>query len=65
MNVQLVESIVRLIQALPQEEKSLIQERLAQEENSVDSKVVDLNCFSGAIQLQQDPLEYQRQLRDE
>lgn len=65
MNVQLVESIVQLIEALPQEEKIWIQKRLAQQQSSRDSRVVDLNQFSGVIQLQQDPLEYQRQSRDE
>ena len=65
MNMQLVESIVQLIQALPQQEKRLIQERLAEEQSSTRTNVVDLNSFSGVIRLQQDPLEYQRQIRDE
>jgi hypothetical protein len=62
MNLQLVDSIRSLIDALTQEERSTLRHYLMQNENA---KSVDLNQFSGIIQLQQDPLVYQKQIRDE
>ncbi|MGI0493902.1 hypothetical protein ACN4EG_19135 [Alkalinema pantanalense CENA528] len=62
MNVQLVDSIRSLIDALPEEERSEICRYLMQNKNA---QSVDLNQFSGVIQLQQDPLVYQQQIRDE
>ena len=64
MNVQLVESIRSLIESLPQEERNVLRSYLLQN-NVAESTLVDLNKFSGAIRLQQDPLDYQHQMRDE
>ena len=64
MNVQLVESIKQLIQALPPEEQNWLKAQL-QDSDSPSAKVVDLNPFNGTIQLQQDPLEFQHQMRNE
>jgi ABC-type transporter Mla subunit MlaD len=65
MNVQLLESIKQLIQALPQEEQIWLKAQFSAENNNASGQVVDLNSFSGTIQLRQDPLEFQRQIRDE
>lgn len=65
MNVQLVESIRSLIQSLPKEERGALRSSLIQTDDYSRSTLMDLNEFSGVIQLQQDPLEYQRQMRDE
>jgi hypothetical protein len=62
MNIQLVDSIRSLIDALPQAERGALRHYLMQNEGT---KSVDLNQFSGIIQLQHDPLDYQQQIRDE
>lgn len=62
MNTQLVESIIQLVNALSPEERSLLKERLLHDDRT---QAVDLNAFSGSIQLDQDPLIYQKQIRDE
>ncbi len=64
MNVQLLESIKQLIQALPQEEQRWLKAQFSQENEGAPTPGVDLNSFSGSIQLPQDPLEF-RQIRDE
>jgi hypothetical protein len=64
MNLQLVDSIRSLIDALPKEERTLVQQHLT-ENREPAPQPVDLNQFSGTIQLQQDPLIYQQQIRDE
>jgi hypothetical protein len=64
MNLQLVDSIRSLIDALPKEERILVQQHLAKDRETA-SQTVDLNQFSGTIQLHQDPLIYQQQMRDE
>jgi hypothetical protein len=64
MNLQLVDSIRSLIDALPKEERTLVQQHLTQNRETA-TQTVDLNQFSGAIQLHQDPLIYQQQIRDE
>jgi hypothetical protein len=64
MNLQLVDSIRSLIDALPKEERILVQQHLANDCETA-SQTVDLNQFSGTIQLHQDPLIYQQQMRDE
>jgi hypothetical protein len=65
MNVQLLESIKQLIQALPQEEQRWLKAQFSQESDYAPGQVVDLNSFSGTIQLPQELLERQRQMRDE
>jgi hypothetical protein len=65
MNLQLVESIKQLILALPPEEQKWLKAELIQKPTHSASQVVDLNSFSGMIQLSQDPLEFQRKMRDE
>jgi hypothetical protein len=65
MNSQLVQSIWTMIQALSQEERGWLRSRFVQVESAPVAKVVNLNSFSGSICLGVDPLEYQRQLRDE
>lgn len=65
MNIQLVESIKQLILTLPPEEQGWLKAQLDQAINLTPSQVVDLNSFSGTIQLKQDPLEFQHQIRDE
>jgi hypothetical protein len=65
MNIQLVESIKQLILALPSEEQGWSKAQLIQASNSIPSQAVDLNSFSGTIQLKQDPLEFQHQMRGE
>ncbi len=72
MNAQLVQSIWMMIQALSQEEQGWLRSRFLRVEpspvsveSSPISNVVNLNSFSGSICLGLDPLEYQRQLRDE
>jgi hypothetical protein len=65
MNLQLVESIKQLILALSPEEQKWLKAELIQKPTRSTSQVVDLNSFSGMIQLSQDPLEFQRQMRDE
>ncbi len=63
VNVQLVESIKQLIQALSPEEQNWLKAQL-QDSDRPSPKIVDLNSFSGTIQLQQDPVEFQHQMRD-
>ena len=63
MNVQLVESIRSLIESLPQEERNVLRSYLLQN-NVAEPTLVDSNKFSGAIRLQQDPSDYQYQMRD-
>jgi hypothetical protein len=72
MNVQLVESIKQLILALPQEERGWLKSQMLQEDDSyapgvrnLNQAVVDINSFSGVIQLNQDPMTFQQQIRDE
>jgi hypothetical protein len=65
MNAQLVQSIWMMIQALSHEEQGWLRSRFVQVESAPVPKVVNLNSFSGSIRLGVDPLEYQRQLRDE
>jgi hypothetical protein len=65
MNIQLVESIKQLILALPPEEQGWLKAQFVQDSDRPPSQSVDLNLFSGIIQLKQDPLEFQRQMRDE
>ncbi|QYO67615.1 hypothetical protein [Leptolyngbya sp. 7M] len=65
MNIQLVESIKQLILALPQEEQLWLKAQLTEESNRQSAQVVDLNPFSGILQLQEDPLEFQQRIRDE
>ena len=65
MNLPLVQSIWSLIQALSLEERSFLRSQLLTSEETTTSQVVDLNQFSGVIQLELDPLEFQRQMRDE
>jgi hypothetical protein len=72
MNVQLVESIKQLILALPQEEQGWLKSQMVQEDDScapgvrnLNQAVVDINSFSGVIQLTQDPMIFQQQIRDE
>jgi hypothetical protein len=72
MNVQLVESIKQLILALPQEEQGWLKSQMVQEDDSyapgvrnLNQAVVDINSFSGVIQLTQDPMVFQQQIRDE
>jgi len=65
MNVQLVESIRSLIQSLPQEERGALRSHLMQSDDVITPILIDLNEFRGVIRLQQDPLKYQRQMRDE
>jgi hypothetical protein len=65
MNIQLVESIKQLILALPQEEQLWLKAQLTRESNRQPAQVVDLNSFSGILQLQEDPLEFQQHIRDE
>ncbi len=50
MNTQLVESIIRLVNTLPLAERSLLKQRLLQDDLP---QSVDLNAFSGSIQLDQ------------
>jgi hypothetical protein len=64
MNLQLVDSIRALIDALPKEERILVQQHLTKDRETAP-QTVDLNQFSGTIQLHQDPLIYQQQMRDE
>jgi hypothetical protein len=64
MNLQLVDSIRSLIDSLPKEERTLVQQHLTQNRETAPQSV-DLNQFSGTIQLHQDPLIYQQQIRDE
>jgi hypothetical protein len=65
MNLQLVESIKQLILALPPDEQKWLKAELIQKPARFAPQVADLNSFSGMIQLSQDPLEFQRQMRDE
>ncbi len=65
MNVQLVQSIWSMIQALSQEERGFLRSQFLKAEEPRTPASTDLNQFSGVIGLQQDPLEYQRQMRDE
>ena len=56
MNTQLVESIIRLVNTLPLAERSLLKQRLLQDDLP---RSVDLNASSGSIQLDQaDRLEW-------
>jgi hypothetical protein len=65
MNVQLVESIKQLILALPQEEQGWLKAQIIQGDRIIIEAVVDLNSFSGVVQLTEDPMTFQRQIRDE
>ena len=65
MNAQLVESIRSLIDSLPQKERDVLRSHLLKSTDSVSATSVDLNQFSGVIQLTQDPMEYQCRMRDE
>jgi signal transduction protein with GAF and PtsI domain len=65
MNIQLVESIKQLILSLSEDEQSWLKTQLVQEKGHPEDRVVDLNLFRGILQLQEDPLEFQRQIRDE
>ncbi len=65
MNLPLVQSIWSLIQALSLEERSFLRSQLVASEETTTGKAVDLNQFSGVITLELDPLEFQRQMRDE
>jgi hypothetical protein len=65
MNVQLVESIKQLILSLPQEEQGWLKAQMMQGDRIFPETVVDLNSFSGVIQLTEDPMTFQCQLRDE
>lgn len=72
MNLQLVESIKQLILALPQEEQGWLKSQMSQRDDSdepgasnLTQAVTDLNAFSGLINLTEDPMEFQRQIRDE
>ena len=50
MNTQLVESIIRLVNTLPSAERSLLKQRLLQDDLS---QSVDRDASSGSIQLDQ------------
>jgi hypothetical protein len=63
MNLPLVQSIWSLIQALSQEERGFLRLQLVASEETMASKAVDLNQFSGVITLELDPLVYQHQMR--
>jgi hypothetical protein len=66
MNVQLVESIKQVIRALSWEEQEWLRSQLAQEPDAYPkSKMTDLNQYSGVIQLREDPLDFQSQIRGE
>ena len=65
MNLSLVQSIWSLIQTLSLEERSFLRSQLLTSEETTTSKAVDLNQFSAVIMLELDPLEFQRQMRDE
>ncbi|MBW4646858.1 MAG: hypothetical protein KME23_28385 [Goleter apudmare HA4340-LM2] len=65
MNIQLVALIKQLILALSPEEQDWLKAQLVTKNNLPVARVVDLNLFSGILQLQEDPLEFQRQIRDE
>ncbi|WP_416674249.1 hypothetical protein [Egbenema bharatensis] len=65
MNIQLVESIKQLILSLSEEEQSWLKTQLVQDKSQTVGRVVDLNSFGGILQLPDDPLEFQRQIRDE
>lgn len=65
MNIRLVQSIKQMILALSPEEQGWLKAQLVQESQHSPNQVVDLNSFSGTIQLRQDPLEFQHQIRSE
>jgi hypothetical protein len=65
MNIQLVQSIKKMILALPPEEQNWLKAQLVQKSYHSPAQVVDLNSFSGTIQLRQDPLEFQHEIRNE
>jgi hypothetical protein len=65
VNIQLVQSIKQMILALPPEEQNWLKAQLVQKSYPSPAQVIDLNSFSGTIQLRQDPLEFQHQIRNE
>ena len=65
MNIKLVESIKQLILSLPPEEQIWLKAQLIMEQSVLERRTVDLNSFSGILQLQDDPLDFQHQIRDE
>lgn len=65
MNIQLVESIKQLVLSLSEEEQGWLKTQLMLGQIPAGKWMVDLNLFSGILQLQDDPLEFQRQIRDE
>ncbi|NJR52913.1 MAG: hypothetical protein HC780_28450 [Leptolyngbyaceae cyanobacterium CSU_1_3] len=65
MNIQLVESIKQLVLSLSEEERGWLKAQLMPEQIPAEKRRVDLNLFSGILQLQDDPLEFQRQIRGE
>lgn len=65
MNIQLVQSIKQMILALPPEEQEWLKAQLVEKSDRSPAQFVDLNSFSGTIQLRQDPLEFQHQIRNE
>ncbi|MBW4551004.1 MAG: hypothetical protein KME35_07835 [Aphanocapsa sp. GSE-SYN-MK-11-07L] len=65
MNIQLVESIKQLVLSLSEEEQGWLKAQLMLEQSPAGKRMVDLNSFSGVLHLQDDPVEFQRQIRDE
>ncbi|NJR40843.1 MAG: hypothetical protein HC781_20890 [Leptolyngbyaceae cyanobacterium CSU_1_4] len=65
MNIKLVKSIKQLILSLPPEERIWLKAQLTMEEGVFNQRTVDLNEFSGVLQLQDDPLDFQHQIRNE
>ena len=54
-----------MILALPPEEQEWLKAQLVEKSDRSPAQVVDLNSFSISIQLKQDPLEFQHQIRNE
>lgn len=66
MNIQLVESIKQMILTLSPEEQEWLRVQFVQDRDfSSANAIVDLNEFSGVIQLNEDPLAFQRKMREE
>lgn len=65
MNTQLVQSIRQMILALTPEEQAWLKVELSKETIHSSAQLPDLNSFSNTIQLKQDPLEFQHQIRNE
>ena len=66
MNVQLLESIKQLILALSPEEQTWLKAQLIQSgDRTCSDRVIDLNSFSGIIQLEEEPITFQCRIRDE